>query len=283
MTMFCHSWALRFVATAACLALMLVATGCPQREAARGLIRTMQQATLEQGRITRQTVHALVARYFSEVEIQLQSQVALRRGELREEIYRITQQRVDDVASISVAQLEAALEGPIARLDAALRQEQAKPVGLRDRARELELAIQLSTTLAALGRESDRLVQRTAERGVVARERALALVDQRVAALRVLPELDLEPEALAREILADFESSSAAYDQDMVDGLAELERYLEGSRLALRAFSRGAFGERLGERVAARAVELLERGEVALGRGMRECRTEAFAGLERLP
>ena len=273
----------RFVCLAVGLVLTLATAGCPRSEPARALVRAMQEATLEQGRQTRRTVHVLVVRTFREVEGSLQARAELRRAELREEIHRLVQRRVDAVASASVAQLEAALEGPVARLDAALREEQSKPLGLRDRAREMEIAIRLSTTLAALGRESDRLVERAAERGAVARERALALVDRRVARLLAAPELDLDPDALAREVLAPFEASSQGYDQEMVEGLAELERHLAGSELALRAFARGAVGARLGDPVAARVAELLERGEVAIREGMLECRVAALAELEGTP
>jgi len=263
----------------ACAAMLLALPGCPKREPAQETLAAMRAATLEQGRITRQTVHSLVAGYFGEVEARLRERVQLRRAELHEEIHRRAQAKVDDTAAIAIAQLEAALEGPVARLDAALREEQAKPIRARDRALELELAVQLSTTLAALGRESDRLVQRVAERTALVRERALALVDTRMAELLSAPQIDLEPEALASELLYEFERASSSYDARMVAGFDQLGRYVDGSRNAPREFARGLFGDRLGEQVARRAAELRSRGEAFLGE---ELRALYEAALERL-
>jgi len=265
------------------VSLALFLGACLPREPAHGLVRTLQETTLEQGRVTRGAVQELVAGTFREVEGQLRARVKMRRAELREDVHRAAQRRIDRVSAIAIAQLEAALEGSVARLDAALREEQAKSAFDRDRARELEIAIELSATLAALDRESDRLVRQTAERVAGRRERALALVDRQVVALLADPALDLAPAVVARDVLVEFEASSLAYDREVVAGLAALERQLEGAGPALQAFVRGAFGERLGERVAARALVLLQRGERVIGDGMRGCRAAALAALEERP
>jgi hypothetical protein len=273
----------RSVTASLCVALALVLGSCLPREPANALVRTLKETTLDQGRVTRRAIQEVVAGTFREVEGQLRARVKMRRAELREDVHRAAQRRIDDVAAISIAQLESVLEGSVARLDAALREEQAKPAFARDRARELEIAIELSATLASLDRESDRLVHQTAERVAVRRERALALIDRQVVALLADPALALEPAAVARDVLADFEASSLAYDREVVEGLAALERELQGAGPALRAFARGAFGERLGERVAARALTLLQRGERVIGERMRGCRVEAMEALEQLP
>jgi hypothetical protein len=243
----------------------------------------MRRATLEQGRVTRETTHALVAGHFAQVEAHLRARVRARRAELREEIHRRAWQRNDDVAAIAIAQLEAALEGPVARLGAALREEQARPLHARDRARELELAVQLSSTLAALARESDRLVQRTAERTGRERDSALALVDTRMAELMSAPELDIEPDAVASELLAEFARASETFDAELADGLDRLGRHPKGAAPRLRGFSAAPFGERLGQRVAERTRALVARGEAYLAGELSDLRQRALKRLEARP
>ena len=150
----------------------------------------------------------------------------------------------------AVDQIEAHLDGDLPPIDSQrLRGHLEECSGC---ARELELAIQLSTTLAALGRESDRLVQRTAERTARARSEALAFVDASMAEVLAAPELDLAPETLAREVLAEFAQASRDYDAELVAGFEQLGRHVDSSRVAVEGFSAGLFGERLGERIAAR-------------------------------
>jgi hypothetical protein len=266
-----------------CALSLVGATACPKREPAREALESMRHTTIEQGRVTRAAMHSLVTGYLAEVEAGLRERARTRRAELREEIHRRARDKADDVATISIAQLEAVLEGPVARLDAALRQEQSRPVHERDRARELELAVQLSTTLASLGRESGRLMQRAAERTARARDEALVLVDASMAELLAAPELDLEPDALARELLADFASASRDYDAELVAGLDQLERQLDGPSVALQGFASGVFGERLAERVVARASELLARGEAFLADELSALRVQAMERLDAIP
>jgi hypothetical protein len=247
-----------------CALLLVVSVGCPKREPARETLDAMRRTTVEQGRVTREVMHVLVALSFAEVEARLRADAAAQRAELRAEIYRRTQFAVDEVAADAVAQLERALEGPVERLQAALRAEQSKPASQRDRAREHELAVQLGSTLALLGRESNRLREKTAERAALARDEALALVETSMAAVQASPELDLDPDALARELLAEFSQASQKYDGDMVAALEQLGRYVDSPQVGVRGLSVGLFGERLGERVAARAGELLARGEAHL-------------------
>ena len=270
----------RLALLAVCAAMLVALTGCSKRAPVREALTAMRATTLEQGRITRRVVHSLVASYFGEVEARLRARAELRRAELREEIHRRAQAKVYDVSAIAIAQLEAALEGPVARLDAALREEQAKPIHARARARELEIAVQLSTTLAALARESDRLTQQIATRTALARERALALIDAQMAEVLSAPQIDLDPDVLAREVLDEFERESTRYDGRMLGGLAQLERHIDGSRNALREFTKGLFGDRLGEQVARRAAELIGRGEAFIGDELRELRDAAIQRLE---
>lgn len=267
----------------ACGLLLVSAAACPKREPAREALDAMSRTTLEQGRVTREAMHVLVTHYFSGVKAALRARARTRRAELREEIYQRAQDKANDVSAIAIAQLEAALEGPVARLDAALREEQSRPLRARYRARELELAIQLSTTLAALGRESDRLVQRTAERTARARSEALAFVDASMAEVLAAPELDLAPETLAREVLSEFAQASRDYDAELVAGFEQLGRHVDSSRVAVEGFSAGLFGERLGERISARAGELLARGEVFLADELSVLRDQAMKRLDALP
>jgi len=277
------TWRRHSVLLLVCVLLLVTGAACPKRELAREALDAMSRTTLEQGRVTREAMHVLATHYFAGVKAALYARARTRRAELREEIYRRAQEKADDVAAIAVAQLEAALEGPVARLDAALREEQARPLRARNRARELELAVQLSTTLAALGRESARLVQRTAARTATARSEALAFVDASMAEVLAAPAIALEPEALAREVLSEFAAASRDYDAELVAGFEQLGRHVDSSRVAVESFTAGLFGERLGERIAARASELLARGEAFLADEMSVLRGRAMERLDALP
>jgi hypothetical protein len=104
-----------------------------------------------------------------------------------------------------------------------------------------------------------------------------------MAELLAAPELDLEPDALARELLADFASASRDYDAELVAGLDQLERHLDGPSVALQGFASGVFGERLAERVVARASELLARGEAFLADELSALRVQAMERLDAIP
>lgn len=262
--------------------LLVMSTACAQREPAREAIAAMRTATIEQGRMVRESMHAVVTAYFDEVGKGLQARVELRAAELREEIHRRADARLHFVTEVAVAQLEHAMSGTIDRLDARLREEQSKPLYERDRARELELAAQLAATLAALGVESDRLVQRTARDVAEVRRRALRFVDDRVVHLRRAPEIVLDARALASDVLEDFERASAAHDRRMVDGLYQLERYVDQPENAAGEFATGLLGARLGEIVAARSGKVIRRAEDFLGREMGEAQRAAIERLETL-
>jgi len=262
--------------------LLVMSTACAQREPARDAIAAMRAATIEQGRMVRESMHAVVTAYFDEVGKGLQARVELRAAELREEIHRRADARLQFVTEVAVAQLEHAMSGTIDRLDARLREEQSKPLYERDRAREFELAAQLAATLAALGVESDRLVQRTARDVAEVRRRALRFVDDQVVHVRRAPEVVLDARALASDVLEDFERASAAHDRRMIEGLYQLERYVDQPENAAGEFATGLLGARLGELVAARSGKVIRRAEDFLRREMGEAQRAAIERLETL-
>lgn len=183
----------------------------------------------------------LVAGRFAEAEERLQIDLWRRRAELRAEILRRADRRRQDLAAIAVAQLEAALAGRVERVRSDLRAAQAAPFPDRDRARELELATELSTLLAAIGRESASLRGQHGQRVAQARDEALALVDRRVDRWAAGPALALSPERTARELLGDATGCSG--DDGLVRRIAvrlaeeddDAERFLTDAFLRLRA------------------------------------------------
>jgi len=253
----------RRVPCALVLALALAASGCTTGGTAQKSLEVLGGREPTPESVISDAVRSLVVGQFAAIESQLQAEALRRRAELREEIVRRAERKGEEAVALAVEQLAAAMSGPVAELDRDLRELQTRPVQARDRAREFELAVEISTTLAALTRESARLEQRTSARTRVVRSEALALIDARWAELLASPELDLEPSVLARVLLRDYVASGRkgvpTRRLDAVVATAAQQRLAAG---------RGRLAEVFGElREAAFALLDESNGRLARGRG----------------
>ncbi len=268
----------------ALVALALV--GCPKKQPAIQMIEALDDVTVELAQQHKKMRRELATNYFKEIQRRLESEIETRAQELEVYIYKRTEDKIDDLVLQAAEQLETALEGSIAKLDADLGQAQREAAADRgDKAKELELAAQLSATLAVLGQEQGKLALGTRDKARAKRESALAeLSEARERALEI-SELTVDPNDLAEKALKDYESTSESLTDDTRQGLHQLKRFIESTEGGGKAFLDGLVGKELRGKLNqlndGLGDMLVERGERLMEEGLSKATGLLDEGLEK--
>ncbi len=240
-------------------------TGCVNKQLAIDSLETMKAAIHERETKASAVLEKSISAYFEHVEGELERELELRRAKAKLAIHEKADERIKQVTTSSLDQLDGALEGPIERLDAALKEEQAKVAsGGGSTAREHELALQLATTLMAHSRETVKLSEEIRDKFAAARDRALDRADESFDEAAKSAVIDIDPEAEAKKIIEAASDDIEKYQTAIDHNIDQLVRHLEKSSNPIKPFLKGLIGNDFGATLAGllsdRATELLDKG-----------------------
>ena len=242
------SIAMRFLLPFIAIVAIAVGSGCAATKKATETIEAMQKVAPQYGDTHRQAQLKIAERYFETVKVLMRQSVELRGQELKVSVYERTEAVIDTLSEQAVDQLDGALADTIARLNAQLDHEKAlRTSGQGNRQRELELAAQLSATLAELGKQNNQLIAKVRVDAAQLRGRALALIDDAVEEALADPVFNFSAEEEAEALMKDFHDTTRSLEAKMDNGYTQLERYVEGPRIFAKAFVEGLIGGDLEE------------------------------------
>ncbi len=220
--------------------------GCASRQKAVDTINAIQTTRAQVEAAHRKFTLELTTQYLGAVKARLRAEAEVLKERVRAEIFSKADKKMSGTFESASNQLDISMDDTIKTLREDLDAEKDKRSrGTGDRAKELELAVQLAATLAVTEKERGKFASRTRDRFVAKREEAIAELNAKFDELLKHSAFDFDPEVEAKAVLDTYFKQNAAYDSKVDFGLNELTRYVNSLKLGMQSFFTGAIGDGL--------------------------------------
>ena len=243
------------------------------------VVNTMEQATKARELTREKLLRTALEQALVNLNARMKAEVEARIARAQTDIYKLTEQKIEEIARESLNDLASALGPSLKRVREELKREQKMVQrGESDsREREFELAAQYGSILASAHQEAEKLTEKV--RKDLKEVRAKTLLDLEEKAKNV--HKPVSPEEEARKLLERLkgEVGDNDYLKEMEGGFKELRSYITLDPAYLLVI-KGFFGDKLGGRIAGVVGGFVDKQMNALGDRAKESIDKALSRYE---
>lgn len=215
--------------------IFILLQGCVSNYPAIDTLDSLEESYAQATEVHKKLEKSLVKQIIQEHRKTALARIDASQAQTIQKIHEKSEAKIDSLVASALGQLESAIEPTIDGIRQQL--ESAKVSG--DRLRELELAVELSASLAVYGEERTKLREKVIKQVNDQRQKHIELTKSKFSELKNQELLSFsdDTDTQADKILSSFFTEVDNNQQSTADALKQIRRHIDINRLALKAFS----------------------------------------------